>query len=1177
MNKDNTSFIELFQAHPIPMWVYDLQTLAFLTVNTAAIEHYGYTKAEFLAMTIEAIRPSYEKERLRQNLHQQTATAFEKSGIWLHKKKDGSIINVEITSHPLHFEGRLCKFVLAHDVTERLHAQDKISRLSRIYAVLSRINYLIVRTRDRAALFQDTCRIATEEAEFLAAYIAIIDPDTLDGSVVAWAGDVSPRLGAADLNFSSEMAASPAMMAVRTGLPAIYNDILEAPDMFVPDARFIESQVASMAAFPLHVDKRPVGVLVLFADTPHCFDEAEQKLLTELAADVAFSFQYIGREESRKHANARLQESEAGLRRAQLMNKTAHVITGPDGTFERWSDTLPILIGVDNTAMPPNTRRWLDIVHLDDQSKFRHTCIQAARHGLRVEIEYRVRRGDGNLIQLKQVMEPLLEHGVTHGKTRWFNTIQDITEQKAQQEKIARLSRIYAVLSGINSAIVRTHNRMELFQETCRVAVHEGAFGMAWVASTDTHKRSDPVVALYSNAPDLAAQLSLKALAKAPDHNLPSDIAVREMRLLICNNVQADSALANFKDELLAQGHLALACLPLVTENRVVAVLTLFASTIDFFDEDEIKLLNELAGDLSFALQFIDKEEQLSYLAFYDKLTGLPNSRLFNDRLSQLMHSSTHESNKAAIILLNLNRFSQLNDALGRHAGDNLLIQIAERLQASLQEPYTLARIAGDTFAIGLANLAQGGDAASILEHNVFNAFAEDFLLDHQPVRVSVSAGLALYPDDGANTETLYKHAEVALKNAKISGERYLFYAPLMNAALAAKLLLENELRTALSDSQFVMYFQPRVDLLSGHIVSAEALIRWQHPERGLIYPGDFIPVAEDTGLIVQIGEWAIKAVCAQQAAWREQQIDIVPVAVNLSAVQFKNGKILDIIQDAINSHGLEQHHIEFELTESVVMGNPEEAAQTLKAIKTMGMQLSLDDFGTGYSSLAYLKRFPFDFVKIDRAFIIDVTNNPGDAAITTAVIAMAHSLNLRVVAEGVETEGQLQLLRRLRCDEIQGYYFSRPVPADAFATMLREGKRLSPTKEFADDTKTLLIVDDEPNIGSALKRLLRVEGYRILTATSGQQGLDLLAVNPVQVIISDQRMPGMVGTEFLRIVKELYPDTIRIILSGYSDLVPIAEGVNRGEIFKFLTKPWDDAQLKENIRDAFRRHRPDA
>ncbi|BBB70060.1 hypothetical protein UNDYM_5807 [Undibacterium sp. YM2] len=1177
MNKDNTSFIELFQAHPIPMWVYDLQTLAFLTVNTAAIEHYGYTKAEFQAMTIEAIRPSYEKERLRLNLRQQTSSALEKSGIWLHKKKDGSIINVEITSHPLLFEGRSCKFVLAHDVTERLHAQDKVSRLSRIYAVLSRINYLIVRTRDRASLFQDTCRIATEEAEFLAAYIAIVNPDTLDGNVVAWAGDISPEIGSAGLNFGIDMAASPAMVAIRTGLPAIYNDRLEAPGMFIPDARFIESQFASMAALPLQVDKRPVGVLVLFADTPHCFDDAEQKLLTELAADVAFSFQYIGREESRKHANARLQESEAGLRRAQLMNKTAHVVTGTDGSFERWSDTLPLLIGVDNADMPPDTRLWLNIVHQDDRNKFRNTCIQAGRLGSRVEIEYRVWRGDGSLMQLKQVMEPLLEDGSTDGKTRWFNTIQDITEQKAQQEKIARLSRIYAVLSGINSAIVRTHNRMELFQETCRVAVHEGAFGMAWVASTDTHKRSDPIIALYSNTPDLAAQLNLKALANSPDHNLPADIASREMRLAICNNVQADPALANFKDELLAQGHLALACLPLITESRVVAVLTLFASSIDFFDEDEIKLLNELAGDLSFALQFIDKEEQLSYLAFYDKLTGLPNNRLFNDRLTQLMYSGTQEPNKAAIILLNLNRFSQLNDTLGRHAGDNLLIQIAERLQASLQEPYTLARITGDTFAIGLANLVLGENAASILEQDVFSAFALDFFLDHQSVRVSGSAGLALYPDDGQDAETLFRHAEVALKNAKTSGERYLFYAPLMNAALAAKMTLESELRTALNSNQFVMHFQPRVDLVSGHIVSAEALIRWQHPERGLIYPGDFIPVAEDTGLIVQIGEWAIKAVCEQQAAWREQKIDIVPVAVNLSAVQFKNGKILDIIQDAINSHGLEQHHIEFELTESVVMGNPEEAAQTLKAIKTMGMQLSLDDFGTGYSSLAYLKRFPFDFVKIDRAFIIDVTNNPGDAAITTAVIAMAHSLNLRVVAEGVETEGQLQLLRRLRCDEIQGYYFSRPVPADAFATMLREGKRLLPPKEVVDGTKTLLIVDDEPNIGSALKRLLRGEGYHILTATSGQQGLDLLAVNPVQVIISDQRMPGMIGTEFLRIVKELYPDTIRIILSGYSDLVPIAEGVNRGEVFKFLTKPWEDAQLKENIRDAFRRHRPDA
>ena len=312
-------------------------------------------------------------------------------------------------------------------------------------------------------------------------------------------------------------------------------------------------------------------------------------------------------------------------------------------------------------------------------------------------------------------------------------------------------------------------------------------------------------------------------------------------------------------------------------------------------------------------------------------------------------------------------------------------------------------------------------------------------------MRVSARAGLALFPDNGRDAETLFKHAEIALKKAKSQGERYLYYAPQMNAALAAKLKLRSELQQALETQQFKVFYQPRVDLLSGRIVSAEALIRWQHPQRGMVPPDHFIPLAEETGLIVPIGAWVIDAVCAQQSAWLGRQVAIVPVAVNLSAVQFEKGLVLDAIRNAIAQHELAPYYIEFELTESIVMSDPEEAARNLHALKQLKVKLALDDFGNGYSSLAYLKRFPFDFLKIDRAFITDITKSPKDAMIATAVIAMGHSLNLRVVAEGVETEEQLDYLRRHRCDEIQGYYFSRPVPAAEFEAMLQDEKRLAP------------------------------------------------------------------------------------------------------------------------------------
>jgi EAL domain-containing protein (putative c-di-GMP-specific phosphodiesterase class I)/FixJ family two-component response regulator len=364
------------------------------------------------------------------------------------------------------------------------------------------------------------------------------------------------------------------------------------------------------------------------------------------------------------------------------------------------------------------------------------------------------------------------------------------------------------------------------------------------------------------------------------------------------------------------------------------------------------------------------------------------------------------------------------------------------------------------------------------------------------------------------------------------------------------------------------------VDLLSGEVIGAEALIRWQHPERGLVAPVEFITLAEETGLIIPIGSWAIHAVCAQQAQWLAAGLTTVPIAVNLSSVQFENDDLLEIVNAALAAHSLDAKYLDLELTESAVMSDSAAAVKTLRALRKRGVGLALDDFGTGYSSLALLKRFPFSSVKIDQSFVADITQNAEDAAIATAIIAMAHRLNLKVVAEGVETQGQFNYLRSQACDEMQGNFFSPAVAKETFESQLRNNKHITLPAAAPTDQRTLLLVDDEPGIRSALTRMLRPDGYRILTAATGSEGLDVLAVNPVHVIISDQRMPGMSGTEFLNIVKELYPDTVRIILSGYTDLEVVTESVNRGAVFKFLTKPWNDDQLREQVRDAFRRYR---
>ncbi len=815
---------------------------------------------------------------------------------------------------------------------------------------------------------------------------------------------------------------------------------------------------------------------------------------------------------------------------------------------------------------------WRDSIHPEDRDR---TLKKYATEGAtgRFDIEYRIIRPDGDIRTIRARGFPILnEHGEIY---RIAGIAEDVTEKTAQTRRIARLSGLYAVLSGINSAIVRIRDRNELFQEACRVAVDHGEFSMAWIGVIDPDTLDGKVVAWYGGEAGYAENIRLTARAGTPDSDRPACIAAREMRPVICNDVRTDMTLAPLKTILASRGHCSVAAWPLIVDHRAVAVIALFATEQDFFDSEQSRLLDELAGDLSFGLQFIEKEEKLSYIALYDVLTGLPNSMLFHDRLTQFLHAAKHDTKITAVIVIDVQHFAHLNDAMGRHAGDATLKEVATRLKAALQEPYSLARISGDTFAIAVTGLHHSTDIISNLEQWIFGPFKHAFIIAGREIVITIRAGLALYPNDGEDAETLIRHATIALNKTKSSGQPFLCFAPQMNAAISARLALENDLRIALAQRQFVMYYQPRIDLLSGRIVSAEALIRWRHPQRELVPPSEFIPLAEETGQIVGIGAWIIDDVCAQQIDWLNRGLSIVPVAINLSAVQFEKGRVLETIRETVERHGLPKHLIEFELTESVVMNDPEEAARSLQALKGMGFKLSLDDFGTGYSSLAYLKRFPFDFVKIDRAFITDIIRSPEDAAIATAVIAMAHNLNLRVIAEGVETEAQLRYLRRHHCDEIQGYYFSPPVPATNFEIMIRQEKRLMLAREPVTHANTILIVDDEPNILASLRRLLRPDGYNLLSATSGSEALELLAMNAVQVIVSDQRMPHMSGAEFLGIAKELYPDTIRIILSDYADIDTITESVNRGAVFKLLTKPWDDESLREHIRDAFQRYRP--
>ncbi len=430
-------------------------------------------------------------------------------------------------------------------------------------------------------------------------------------------------------------------------------------------------------------------------------------------------------------------------------------------------------------------------------------------------------------------------------------------------------------------------------------------------------------------------------------------------------------------------------------------------------------------------------EEQIEYLAHHDPLTDLPNRVLLRDRFLQAQGQAARSANRVAILFLDLDHFKLVNDTLGHPIGDRLLQAVAERLRRGVRETDTISRQGGDEFVIVLPELADPESAGSIAG-KLMEQMHEPVRVNGHRLNVTFSLGIALYPDDGEDFDTLMKKADTAMYSAKEAGRNTLrFFTAAMNVEAAARLKLQNRLQRALEKEELVLYYQPQFDLASGRILGAEALLRWRDPERGLVPPGEFIPVAEDTGLIGPIGEWVIGEACRELRRWHEAGATDLTMAVNLSPVQFRRSRLVEIAARALQENRLPAECLEFELTESLLIREDAAILETLTALKGLGVKLSIDDFGTGYSSLAYLKRFNVDKLKIDQSFIRELCSNPDDEAIVSAVITMARQLRLRTVAEGVENAEQATMLRRFDCDEVQGFHFGRPMPAADFQALL--------------------------------------------------------------------------------------------------------------------------------------------
>ncbi|KAA0010108.1 EAL domain-containing protein [Billgrantia pellis] len=573
-----------------------------------------------------------------------------------------------------------------------------------------------------------------------------------------------------------------------------------------------------------------------------------------------------------------------------------------------------------------------------------------------------------------------------------------------------------------------------------------------------------------------------------------------------------------------------------------------------------------------------ESQAQLAHSATHDALTELPNRIQIENAIRQGCQVSAQAQRYLAVLILDLDDFKPINNTLGHDTGDQVLIEVARRLERQLRPGDSAGRFGGDEFVVTLPGLTGTQECVTIIE-SLLAEIALPYHIEVNELYLTGSIGVSIFNgdlDSEIEPQTLLQQADLAMYQAKRLGRNtYQFFTPDLNEKVRHHLALRNELQRAIEEGQFELHYQPQVHGPSARIIGFEALLRWKHPERGYVSPADFIGVAENTGQIVPISDWVLATACRDSLRLNELGLGQYVMSVNVSPLQFQRNCFLPDLLEVLTNTGLDPSLLELELTENILMGNTETVIETLREIRSHGIGIAIDDFGTGFSSLSYLKYLPITKIKIDRSFIQEVISDHRDAAITHGITSIANQLQLQVVAEGVETQAQYAYLQKHLCESFQGYLFARPMPLKELADFLGEHHQAQALdrerREGGRGGQTLLLLDDEANILRALKRLLRRDGYHVLTTTSAQEAFELLATHDVQVIISDQRMPEMSGTEFLRRAKDLYPGMIQIVLSGYTDLKTVTEAINESAIYKFLTKPWDDDELRLVVQQAFR------
>ena len=987
----------------------------------------------------------------------------------------------------------------------RKNGERVMRRLNRMFGAISATNEAILRAKTEQELYQRVCDAAVYSGKSAATVVLLAEPDSIWLKPVAGTGAIVEQIMRApfSIDAGNPYGTGVCGRAFRTQLPAVNNDILNSTlgQPWHQAAR--ETGVTACVAVPLIKADESVGVLLFFVGKLWAGDEEIVALMARIAENVSFALDNFDRAGEKARADAQKERLGRMLAALSATNEAIVRATSRTELFElvceaaakggRFNSTSILMARSDSdytdmvaVAGPTaDNMRRVRVSTDADRPEGRGLCGNAFRsrqaciaNDLRADPRgsafHQFIHSDG---AMSGAAFPLMVAGQAVGVMFFISSerntftpefaelLQRLTDNVSfaiatfdrADEKVRtesqkeRLTRMLAALSATNEAIIRASSRAELFALVCEAAAKGGKFTLTSIAMVKPDSEYLDVVAAAGPTASSARQATISTSAARPEGRGLCGSAIRSQQACIINDYLGDPRAAAFHGTARNDGTNSGASFPLWVHGQIVGVMSFMSREKDTFTPEFAELLQRLVDNVSFALENFDRadektkaDERIEYLASHDSLTNLPNREMFNGMLRRAIDGAARYQRRFALLFIDLDRFKVINDSLGHDAGDMLLVEIGGRLRRALRSTDVVARLGGDEFVVILEETAERHEVEHIAGE-LLSVLSQPLQLSGHECQTTASIGIAIYPSDGTDMQTLTKNADMAMYLAKEDGKNgFRFFTKEIKTQSIERLTLESALRRALERDQFSLHYQPKIDMASGQITGVEALLRWNHPDLGTVSPGQFIPLAEETGLIVPIGRWVLEEACAQNMAWQRRGLRPVTMAVNLSPRQFADPHLLHDVDEALLASGMSPVLLQLEVTESMVMRNVSRAIRLLDAIQGRGIRLAIDDFGTGYSSMSLMKQFPIDTIKIDRSFVRDLPVDSEDQAIAQAIISMGKALGMTVIAEGVETVEQETFLRNHACDEMQGFLFSEPLPARQMADLLRAAPRLA-------------------------------------------------------------------------------------------------------------------------------------